>query len=414
MAEGLTNVQIEFLKILESFMHEKEYRFPEGFTEAEELYRMAAIHKMIAAVYEQTRQDNLFRQKEYAPIANIFKRSTIQEVMMQTQRADGFLHVYRKLCEQGLRPLVVKGIICRNLYAKPDYRVSGDEDVLIKEEDFAICDEILREEGFDREAIDLKNLPYEIPYMNRKNGVYIELHFALFPDSSGAYGHLNQEFVKVYDSCIIEEIQGTKVWTLSPTMHLFYLICHSFKHFLHSGFGIRQVCDMVMMAEHYGARINWGYIEKRLKKLRMDGFFSGLVQIGTKYLGFSPEKANYPQKGEKYEGDCFNLLKDILNGGIYGDSTMERKHSSNMTLAAAEKGKKDTVGSLRASLFPGKEYMKKTYPWLKKHPWLLPAAWGIRIVRYLGKKKKEDKKEAGGVEIGMNRVELMREYHIIK
>lgn len=409
----LTTLQEEFLKILESFMHGKTYHLPEAFTQIEELYQMAGIHKMTAAVYEQIRGEALLQQPEYTNLARSFKGYTMREVMMQMQRADGFLRIYEKMCAQGVRPLVVKGIICRNLYEKSDYRVSGDEDILIRKEDFAVCDAILVAEGFQREEPDTEHLPQEIPYINPQNGVYIEMHFDLFAEESGAYGHLNKEFEDAYATCIAEDIQGRTVWTLHPTLHLFYLICHSLKHFLHGGFGIRQVCDMVMMAEHYGEQIDWDYIYERLQALRMEVFWNGLVEIGREYLGFSCEKAHYPASLQKEHVNCDHLLLDLLESGIYGDSTAERKHSSNITLAAAESGKKDTVASVKASLFPGKEYMKRGYPWLERYPWLLPVAWGMRIEGYLKNKRKNSKEEPSGVEIGMSRVELLREYDII-
>ena len=409
----LTSLQEEFLKILESFMHGKTYHLPEAFTQIEELYQMAGIHKMTAAVYEQIRGEALLQQPEYTNLARNFKGYTMREVMMQMQRADGFLRIYEKMCAQGVRPLVVKGIICRNLYEKSDYRVSGDEDILVRKEDFAVCDAILVAEGFQREEPDTEHLPQEIPYINPQNGVYIEMHFDLFAEESGAYGHLNREFADAYPTCIAEEIQGRTVWTLHPTLHLFYLICHSLKHFLHGGFGIRQVCDMVMMAEHYGEQIDWDYIYGRLQELRMEVFWNGLVERGREYLGYSYEKAHYPASLQKMHVNCDHLLLDLLDSGIYGDSTAERKHSSNITLAAAESGKKDTVASMKASLFPGKDYMKRGYPWLERYPWLLPVAWGMRIVGYLKNKRKNSKEEPSGVEIGMNRVELLREYDII-
>ncbi|MGN8921872.1 nucleotidyltransferase domain-containing protein [Lachnospiraceae bacterium HCP28S3_F9] len=409
----LTALQEEFLKILESFMHGKTYHLPEAFTQIEELYQMAGIHKMTAAVYEQIRGEALLQQPEYTNLAMSFKGYTMREVMMQMQRADGFLRIYEKMCAQGVRPLVVKGIICRNLYEKSDYRVSGDEDILIRKEDFAVCDAILVAEGFQREEPDTEHLPQEIPYINPRNGVYIEMHFDLFAEESGAYGHLNKEFEDAYATCIAEDIQGRTVWTLHPTLHLFYLICHSLKHFLHGGFGIRQVCDMVMMAEHYGEQIDWDYIYERLQALRMEVFWNGLVEIGREYLGFSCEKAHYPASLQKIHVNCDHLLLDLLDSGIYGDSTAERKHSSNITLAAAESGKKDTVASVKASLFPGKDYMKRGYPWLERYPWLLPVAWGMRIEGYLKNKRKNSKEEPSGVEIGMSRVELLREYDII-
>lgn len=412
--QELTSVQREFLAILESFTHDGEYMLPEDFIEFSTLFKMAQEHQMTAAVYEKIRTSSVCQMPENAAPMTMWKRLAIRDIMMQVQRADGFLTVYEKICEAGIRPLVVKGCICRNMYSNPDYRISGDEDMLLPSEDFEKCDEILLSEGLIREELNMDCLPYEIPYGNPKNGVYIELHFSLFPEESGAYGHLNQEFQNVFEQGICEEIQGKSVWTLSPTSHMFYLICHSFKHFLHGGFGLRQVCDMVKMAEYYGSQIDWEDIIKRLVRLNMNEYWNALVKIGTEYLGFSLEKAAYPENVRKADVDYVPMLEDLLDSGIYGNSTMERKHSSNMTLAAAASGKKDTTGSILASLFPGAEYMKGQFEWLKKCPWLLPAAYGIRIVRYLKNSGKKEKDEQNSVQIGMERVELLRKYNIIK
>ncbi|MEE1086808.1 MAG: nucleotidyltransferase family protein [Schaedlerella sp.] len=408
----LTSVQEEFLKILNCFMHEKEYHFPDDFSGLMELYQLASVHKVTAVVYEQIRQETIVLQKENEGLLKVLKKSTIMNVMLQAQREAGFLQLYKKLLEQGIKPVVVKGIICRNLYAKSDYRVSGDEDLLIRKEEFELCDKILLEEGMQREEIDMNNLPCEIPYRHPKNGVYIELHFKLFSEESGAYGYLNQEFEKVFETAIIEKIQDIKIWTLDPTLHMFYLICHSFKHFLHSGVGIRQVCDMVMMADYYKEQIDWSYMYDRLKGLRLDGFWNGLVEIGKRYLGFIPNDVGYPEALLMYDLDCSNLLQDLLDSGVFGQSTAERKHSANVTLAAVKNGKKNVMASINASLFPNFDYMKKGYPWLQRYPFLLPVAWGLRILNYIKNSKKNGEKSSS-LEIGMDRVELLKEYHII-
>jgi len=416
----LTIVQTEFLKILKSFMRDKAYALPEDFAGLEELFLMAQKHQMTAAVYEQIRGDRIWQTADYRVLFQSWKRSTIRDVMLQVQRAEGFLAVYEKLCATEIKPLVVKGFICRNMYSKPDYRISGDEDILVSRGDFAKCDEILRQAGFQRPEPEGEGLPYEIPYVNTANGVYIELHFSLFPESSDAYGHLNEEFALVHEHCICEEIQGKKIWTLGPTEHLFYLICHSFKHFLHSGFGLRQVCDMVMMAERWGERIDWNDLQERLGRLNMKTYWDALVQIGVEYFGFSYAKACYPVYLRNEQVDCGMLLEDLLDSGIYGDSSMERKHSSNMTLTAAAGGKANTAASLKNSLFPDEEYMQKSFPWLKKCPWLLPVAYGIRICRYLKVSDRKNGSEDGAkdqrssVQIGVERVELLRQYDIIE
>ena len=65
-----------------------------------------------------------------------WKRQTIATVMNQMQRTSRFLEIYRKINQAGLEVLVVKGIICRLLYEKPDHRTSNDEDLFVRRQDF--------------------------------------------------------------------------------------------------------------------------------------------------------------------------------------------------------------------------------------------------------------------------------------
>ena len=144
----------------------------------------------------------------------------------------------------------------------------------------------------------------------------------------------------------------------------------------------------------------------------MEAYWESLMQIGIKCFGFDRTAAGIPDGLWNDEVDSLPMLQDLLDSGIFGASSEERKHSSNMTLTAAGLGKVNTAGSLKHSLFPGKEYMNVKFPWLKKRDWLLPAAYGIRIVKYLCKKKESG--TGNVVRIGMNRVELLRRYGIIE
>ena len=117
------------------------------------------------------------------------------------------------------------------------------------------------------------------------------------------------------------------------------------------------------------------------------------------------------------ETDSADLLEDLLAGGVFGDSSMSRKHSSNITLQAVtedKKGKK-TGASLLHSLFPDRRYMERNYAYLKEYPFLLPAAWASRIRKYLKETKQTSGNDAReSIEIGNHRVDLMKKYKIIQ
>lgn len=382
-----------------------------------ELFRIAGKHQVLPMIYEAVYDCPAARKIDPKILLSI-KQQTIRAVMLQTMKTSEFLGLSEHLQKAGIRALVVKGIVCRNLYPNPDYRVSGDEDVLISWEQFDACHQVLTDYGM--KVSDLEQdiqAVYEVPYGKPGSPIYIELHKSLFPPESTAYGDLNRFFDGVHERSIQLSIDGKQVVTMGYTDHLFYLICHAFKHFLHSGFGIRQVCDIVLFANAYGKEIDWIRILNQCREIHADLFTAALFRIGQKYLTFDPVLAGYPQDWQEIQVDEQLMLDDLLDAGIYGDGTMSRKHSSNITLNAvsSEKQGKKSGNSVLKTLFPPVQNMEARYPYLKKHPYLLPVAWISRIWKYRKETQAVSNNDAAeSIQIGNQRIQMMKKYRIIK
>lgn len=409
----------KMLEALRCFQNGEKAAWKDGFIAEDwrEFFRLCQYHQILPMIYDTVYECPAFAAFPQQEI-QVVKREVIRQVMIQSRRTEEFLMLYKKLLEEGLTPLVVKGIICRNMYREPDYRCSGDEDVLIPREQFGKCHDIFLLNGMKPPATD-KDLDAEgeVPYYKENGTLHIELHKELFASDSEAYGDLNDLFAGVFDRMIQEEIRGVKIWTLSHTDHLLYLILHAFKHFLHSGFGIRQVCDIVIYAQSYGADIDWEHILESCRRIHADVFSASLFDIGKKELDFDPEKAGLPKCWADIEADSSALLEDLLAAGVFGDSSMSRKHSSNITLQAVTEDKKGRKAgaSLIHTLFPDRRYMERNYTYLKNHPFLLPAAWVSRIRKYLKETKQTNGNDAKeSIEIGNRRVDLMKKYKIIQ
>ena len=248
---------------------------------------------------------------------------------------------------------------------------------------------------------------------------YIEVHKQLFPPESEEYGDWNQFFRNMYECTIEVPIQGKLITTLEYTDHFFYLVCHALKHFLHSGFGVRQVCDMVMFANTYGERLDWEKILKNCRAIHAERFVAALLQIGKNYLNFQPEKACYPEQWRRIHVDETNLLEDLLSGGVYGGASMSRKHSSRITLHAVRAQKKGSRkqafrNSVWHTVFPSAGALKHEYLYLRKYPFLLPVAWVSRLWKYGKENRREsDNQAAESIRIGRQRVQLMKQYGLI-
>lgn len=377
------------------------------------VYDISQKQQLSPLIYQQIFSNPSFLERD-PEFQNFWKMDTIDQAGNQVRKSILFLMLSDKMRQNGLTPLVVKGIVCRNLYPNPDLRTSNDEDLFIPREQFQKMDEFLRNEGFMRDELIEGKDYQEVPYKNLSNGLYLELHMNLFAQESGAYGHFNELFADAFDTCIETEIQGSKVLTLNVREHFLYLVCHSLKHFLHSGFGIRQACDMIYFAKNYHDQFDWEEIRSVMREYHMEAFAMNVLDIGVCYLGISWEEMGLTKPSD-IDIDCTALLDDMLDGGIFGQNDMNRVHSANITLNAAEHEKASAASGIVASLFPDKEYMKTNYDYARKYPFLLPAAYIQRILKYLLKRKKtgQNTGEKSSTQIGMERVKLLEKYKIV-
>ncbi len=397
-----------FLRILKHFLHPDMETGEMELSAAEipGLMQFAAQHSVCPIVYDAIKDTEAFAGLP-EQVREEYHRQVRDSVIIQICKTNSFLVIYRKLAAAGVTALVLKGIVLRSLYAKPDYRASCDEDLLIPKAQFYAADRVLREAGFSAETCSDPLQRHEITYHHAVTGVHLEIHLSLFPEDSQAYGRLNEEFPNVFDRRTAENIDNVRIETLDPTQHMLYLLCHGLKHFLHSGFGIRQICDMLMFAQTFGDRIDWKEVEKRTRRQHMYVFWMNLFDIGEKYLGFSWKAAGL-ERPENLKLDSGDMLEDLLDSGIYGKSSAGRNHSANMTLQAAGQGKQN---GLRTTLFPNFDYMSSRYPYLKKHRWLLPAAWIQRDAEYFRHSNRREISEA--LSTGNRRISLLEKYEIV-
>lgn len=409
----MEKTNLEFLSLLKSSLKNEKYDGEKiDFEDLVYIYKMSEIHHVVPMVYNAAYNEDFFKDCD-ANFQAMFKSSAFRYIFSQIQRTNHFLEVYKKLSEKNIKILVFKGIIFRNMYNNPDDRISSDEDILIKKEDYEKVKEFFLSEGF--EFIDKGE---ECAYFSKSTGLCIEVSTSLFSHESKAYGHLNKLFEDVFEKSIKINIDKIDILTLSHEQHLIYIVFHNMKHFLTGGFGIRQVADFSKYIETYGEYINWEKFWSDLKDLNYDTFALNLIEISLKYLGFNNDKITYPdnitsfdelKNSQKYYINSESLINDILDAGVFGASTMDRKHTALMTLDAVEDKKKSN--RLKA-VFPNVNYLKDNYTYLQKYPILLPVAWGQRILSYL--KKNKTSSYINTMELGKQRIELLKEYKIIK
>ena len=378
----------------------------------EEVFRLAEQHHVLPMVVDAAYKvyGNDILKDHLAP----YKKRAQKLTYLQTVKTERFLSVYRFLSGKGLNPLIMKGLICRKLYPKPDFRFSVDEDLLIPPDEAIRYHEALLAFGMKANVPEQSiAAAQEVSYTSADRVLSLEVHRLPFSEDSGAYGEYNEYFENVFERVVSVSVSGVDIQTMAPTDHLFYLICHVLKHFLHGGCGIRQVCDIGLFAQAYGEQIDWSRLLEQIASIRATDFTAALFAIADKSLGIGI--ADLPKDLCSREIDPEALLDDILESGVHGSSTMSRKHSATITLRAAENagsGKNAKKSSKTRTLFPAASDLEKWYPYLKKHRWLLPVAWVQRILRYL-RAGNASNTPGEALRIGRERVSLMEQYGLL-
>ena len=394
-----------FLRILRCAIQGEVFQSETEITEDvwTQIFELGRIHKVLPFIF-----DSAYRTLEESgrDISAIRKLSK-QMMFSQAAHTASFINILEKLYKNHVPAVVVKGITCRRLYKNPDLRVSSDEDILVDTPHLSICEKLLLDEGFSKTTPSSESR-YEHSY-RRADGLHIEVHRTLFSDENKVFTKWNKLFENAETTTFLYEHSSCPIVTFSPDYNLLYLILHALKHFINTGVGIRQICDIATFSKAYQNEINWDFISLKLSESGGLTFSKAIFSLADAHLGFDSGKF-LPEIFLSDIPDTTPLLRDILDGGVYGTATLSRAHSRSFTENAAQ-GKKTSVLS---RLFPSPNSIKSRYGYAK-NPLLLPVAYCHRVIRYTSELiKTKNNGPVSAIKIGARRVELLKFYSIIE
>lgn len=402
----MNKAQEQLLELLKAYFNSQTPLISES-EDISGALRLAEMHKLLPIARHAANSLPQISSLEGAS-ANLLRQMSLNDVIYQTKKTAALKEILADFEKAGITALVVKGAAVAVCYNNPDYRVSSDEDIFIRREDLHRCADILQNSGFtDIDGIKTNKDVYL--FKNDEKIIHLELHVSLLPSGTKNYKHLNELFAAAFNDSYTIDFDGTGIKTLPATEHLIFLVAHAFKHFVHSGFGIRQLCDVLVFTRKNSESIDFAQVDACLSALRADKFFGALLKIGSEYLGFSDLDS---LKVKAPDGDCNDLLCDVFEAGIFGKSNENRMKSAAATDAAARAGRGKNTLSL---FFPPLEIMRERYAVLHKYSFLLPLYWLVRSVEYLFGMRKSDSATSpfASADIAAKRLELLRHYDII-
>ena len=336
----------------------------------EELYRLADIHDVGGIIATELRA----LPKEYQPQGMLRSHfiQTIGLTVRDYQAKDKVYHyIDELLSEAKVRHLFVKGAVLRRFYPAPELRTSGDIDVIVAPESFpAILDIVQRTDGIRITDRTTNLIVLQI------SGVSVEIH-------DNADVSLAAYFDDIFSLC--NKTANPYTLQLPDDDHLLYVIAHLAKHIAYRGAGIRMLMDVDVMLRHMSQE----EVNAFLKHCEIAGIgktAETLLSLCVLWFG-TPVEINVDVSGNEELLNSFEHV--LLDGGSFG-----YEENSVPVRYIGEASAQSLFGKIRVLLkmaFPGRDYLKKCYPYYAAHPFLLPVARVNRLIDGLFRKRRQAK-----------------------
>ncbi|MBQ8833653.1 MAG: nucleotidyltransferase family protein [Oscillospiraceae bacterium] len=336
--------------LLKSSVTGESLALPEGF-DLEEAYPMIRRHHMATMAYEGARNCGISTGH---PVMQKLFQSYCKAYLVSEGQMEAFGRICAAFDANGIDYMPLKGCRMKLRYPKPELRMMGDADILIRLEQYDRIIPIMEGLGFQAKS----ESDHELVWTSDK--LYVELHKRLIPSyNKNFHGYFGDGWQ------LAKEKEGTR-YSMTAEDEWIYLFTHFAKHYRDGGIGCRHVVDLwVYLRTNPG--LDETFVRAELKKLQLLEFYQNIRQLLEVWFADAPAD-------EKME-IMTNFVFDSGSWGVAESRAVAQAVRGTKLSSVRISGK---MAFLLQNMFPSVETLRGKYRVLKKAPWLLPVVWLVR------------------------------------
>lgn len=341
-------MQDTFISLLSDALHEKTgSRLPDQ-SKLNLLLAEAVRHGVAGALIQAL-------PEEARPIVQSLEATLHAIDMVQVYEGPVLL---RRMTEQSIPCIPLKGWVIRDAYPLPHLRNMGDLDLLIPSEWLPEAEQVMLELGYVREQEHFTD--YHVCY-SKPPCLTVELHIRLTAEEHCPV------LDTVWERAVVQE-DGH--FHLSNEDCYLFLIYHAAKHVILGGIGLRYIMDLWVLLNHFARHsipIQREQVTEGLNQLGLTSFAAYSEQLAADWFG-APAMSLAAATGD---AEAMHLWREcVLSSGAFGGAVSSYQNQlaglSALPLAIAK-------------IFPARKQMEIRYPVLRQKHWLLPKFWIVRL-----------------------------------
>lgn len=258
----------------------------------------------------------------------------------------------------GIEHMILKGIEFSKYYPCELLRTSTDIDFYMTDKDAERVAKNLESHGFERIEDDENGIS-----LVKKPYAHIELH--------SHFDAMTKEQAQFFSDMIKNSPYKCSCRkSFDDEGNIFLALLHLYKHFSHSGAGVRMLLDINIMLKK--GKFDRDDFKKKLTELKLEQFFNSVCEI-----------SGYLFDGKELDKRLLPALEFFLNSGSFGTNTTYLAVN-----AAKYNGKTSKMTNyLKSEIGFTNKNIQNKYPLAKKYPVLIPYFHIHRVVSGLVHKK---------------------------
>ena len=341
-----------FFALLQAGLWEEEVQLqpyaPVDFQSVFELASEQAVVGLLAAGLEHVTDMKIAKADAVPFLKKVFVLESRNESM------NAFIGDLRhRLNDAGIDFLLLKGQGVGQCYVRPQWRSSGDVDLLFTSNAFEKAKNFFRPlvKAFDPDNDFTRHIGMTL------DSWAVELHA---DQHAGLSYRIDAAMDRIQARCLeggevrMWDDSGTAIPLPSPDNDIFFIFVHIMKHFYKGGIGLRQLCDLCRLLWTYRESIDRDLLIERLREARMMTEWKAFGYYCVTYLGMPSEAMPFWSHTTKWRRKARRINRFILEVGNFGtnrDTSYYKKYPF-MVRKAISLGRRLSDLLRHASIFP--------------------------------------------------------------
>ena len=346
----MDTIQIGIINLLKSAVTQEKQQIPSGFDLATS-YPVIQKHHIFPLIYDGAVRCGFDRK---AAVMNKLFRAYVQILQISEKQMQQVDSIYEAFERNGIDYMPLKGCKMKSLYPRPELRVMGDADILIRVAQYDKIVPILTSFGM----VEGEESDHELNWSN--DSLQLELHKRITPSfNTDLYMFLGDG----WSSARLN--QGT-CYSMSNEDEYLYLFTHFTRHYRGGGIGCRHLVDLWMYLRTH-PELDDNYIADKIDGMNLREFHENIRRTIAVW----------------FEDATADVKTDYITDYIFscGSWGVIENYAFAIALRAEQKNneKMGKINYILQRVFPPLQELKGRYPILETKPYMLPVVWVRRL-----------------------------------